>query len=171
MAKSLIAFYSRAGENYVGGQIRRLEVGNTKVAAQILQEVTGGDLFEIRQAEPYSDDHMTCIQEAKRDLEGDARPELAAFPDSLEGYDTIYLCYPNYWGTMPMAVWTFLEHFDLTGKTILPLCTNEGSGMGRSEGDIRKLCPGAVLGKGLSILGGQVKQSRPAIQRWVRENA
>lgn len=70
---------------------------------------------------------------------------------------------------MPMAVWTFLESFDFSSKTILPLCTHEGSGLGRSESDIRRLCPGANLGKGLSIVGGKVHQARLAIERWVRE--
>lgn len=167
MAHELIAYYSRAGENYVGGEIRRIEVGNTKVAAEMLQELTGADLFEIEQAEPYSDNHMTCIDEAKRDLEAGARPELVSFPGSLDAYDVVYLAYPNYWGTMPMAVWTFLEHFDFTGKVIRPLCTNEGSGMGKSEADIRRLCPGAKLGAGLPIVGGDVRHARPAIERWL----
>lgn len=74
MTKSLVAFYSRAGENYVDGQIKRLEVGNTQVAASMLAEIAGADLFEIEQAEPYSDSHMACIEEAKRDLEANARP-------------------------------------------------------------------------------------------------
>lgn len=169
MAKSLIAFFSRAGENYVGGAIRRLEVGNTKIAADMLQEITGADLFEIRPAHPYSQDHMECINEAKTDLENNARPKLQEYPESIEGYDTIYLAYPNYWGTMPMAVWTFLEHFDFSGKTIRPLCTNEGSGMGNSEADLRKLCPKAEIRKGLPLIGGKVKDAKKEIERWVQE--
>lgn len=170
MSKTLIVFYSRAGENYFGGAMRHIETGNTKVVAKMLQEITKGDLFEIEQAEPYSDSYMTCIEEAKRDLEANVRPAVKTFPNSLDGYDTIYLCYPNYWGTMPMAVWTFLEHFDFTGKTIYPLCTNEGSGMGRSEADIQKLCPGAVLGKGLAVTGSHVQQARPSLEHWVKQN-
>lgn len=169
MAHELIAFYSRAGENYVGDEIRRIEVGNTKVAAEMLQELTGADVFEIEQAEPYSDDHMVCIEEAKRDLETDARPALATYPEGLDAYDTVYLAYPNYWGTMPMAVFTFLERYDFTGKTIRPLCTNEGSGMGASERDIRRLCPGATVGRGLSVTGGEVTRSREKIERWAKE--
>lgn len=169
MAHELIAFYSRAGENYVGDEIRRIEVGNTKVAAEMLQELTGADVFEIEQAEPYSDDHMVCIEEAKRDLETDARPALATYPEGLDAYDTVHLAYPNYWGTMPMAVFTFLERYDFTGKTIRPLCTNEGSGMGASERDIRRLCPGATVGRGLSVTGGEVTRSREKIERWAKE--
>lgn len=77
-----------------------------------------------------------------------ARPELREYPDSLEPYDTVYLGYPNYWGTMPMPVFTFLEHFDFSGKTIRPFCTHEGSGLGHSVEDIRRLCPGAGWSRG-----------------------
>ena len=150
----------------MGGKIRRLEIGNTKIAAQMLQKVTGADLFEIQMAQPYPDGYMACIQEAKKDLEENVRPQLVSFPDSIDGYDTIYLCYPNYWGTMPMAVWTFLEHFDFSGKTIKPLCTNEGSGMGRSEADLKKLCPGAKVEKGLPIVGGEAAKAQSAIAHW-----
>ncbi len=166
MSKALIVYFSRTGENYVGGKIRRLEIGNTKIAAQMLQKVTGADLFEIQMAQPYPDGYMACIQEAKKDLEENVRPQLVSFPDSIDGYDTIYLCYPNYWGTMPMAVWTFLEHFDFSGKTIKPLCTNEGSGMGRSEADLKKLCPGAKVEKGLPIVGGEAAKAQSAIAHW-----
>ncbi len=166
MSKALIVYFSRTGENYVGGKIRRLEIGNTKIAAQMLQKVTGADLFEIQMAQPYPDGYMACIQEAKKDLEENVRPQLVSFPNSIDGYDTIYLCYPNYWGTMPMAVWTFLEHFDFSGKTIKPLCTNEGSGMGRSEADLKKLCPGAKVEKGLPIVGGEAAKAQSAIAHW-----
>ena len=110
---------------------------------------------------------MTCIDEAKRDLQANARPALKAMPESISRYDTVYLCYPNYWGTMPMAVCTFLEAFGFTGKTIRPLCTNEGSGLGSSEADIRRLCPGAVLKPGLAVTGGQVGSAREKIKNWI----
>jgi flavodoxin len=167
MSNILIACFSRAGENYVGGSIRRLEVGNTEVAAEMIAELTGGELFKIDPVEPYSDKYMTCIEEAKRDLQAGVRPALKEIPESISRYDTVYLCYPNYWGTMPMAVFTFLEQFDFTGKTIHPLCTNEGSGLGNSEADIRRLCPGAVLKPGLAVTGGQVGGAREKIKNWI----
>ena len=169
MARPLIVYFSRTGENYVGGAIRRLEIGNTKIAAEMLQEITGADVFEIRPVTPYSDNYMECINEAKGDLESNARPEIQEYPEDISGYDTIYLAYPNYWGTMPMVMWTFLEHFDFSGKTIRPLCTNEGSGMGNSESDIRKLCPDANVTKGLALTGGKVKGAKNEIERWVQE--
>lgn len=130
--KKLIAYFSRADENYVGGAIKNLTVGNTEVVAKIIQEITGADLFKIEPLESYSKNYSECIEEAKQDLKREARPELKTYPESLDCYDTIFLGYPNYWGTMPMSVKTFLEKFDFTGKTIRPFCTHEGSGIGIS---------------------------------------
>ena len=113
---------------------------------------------------------MTCIEEAKKDLRANARPELTNYLDSIDEYDTVILAYPNYWGTFPMAVATFLERYDFTGKTILPLCTNEGSGMGGSENGIRKLTPGADVKKGLPITGSRAAQSKADVQKWFAEN-
>ena len=113
---------------------------------------------------------MTCIEEAKKDLREKARPELVASPDSIDAYDTVILAYPNYWGTMPMAVVTFLEGYDFTGKTILPLCTNEGSGMGSSERDIKKYAPGATVKNGLSIIGSDAADSGAKVKRWLKAN-
>lgn len=128
MAK-LVAFYSRADENYFGGAYRYIEVGNTEKVAKMIAAVTGAELFKIEQVHPYAADYQTCIDQAKRDLQAKARPELKKLPDSIDQYDEIYLGYPNYWGDMPMAVYTFLEAFDWTGKTIHPFCTHEGSGL------------------------------------------
>ena len=166
---AMIAYYSRADENYVNGQLKTLSVGNTEVAAAMIHELTGADLFKIEPIQAYAKDYNTCIAEAQADQRRNARPELKRYPDSLDGYDTIYLGYPNYWGTMPMAVFTFLERFDFSGKTIFPFCTHEGSGMGGSERDIKRLCPGAKVEKGLAIHGGNVKNARPAIQKWLKE--
>lgn len=167
MAKELIVYFSRRGNNYVNGAIKNLSVGNTEVAAKMIQELTGGDLFYIEPVTEYDADYMTCTEEAKRDLKLNARPEIKNVLDSIDAYDTIYLGYPNYWGTMPMHVWTFLEKYDFTGKTIKPLCTHEGSGMGHSESDIKKLCPGAKVEKGLAIHGGSVSGAKKTIEKWI----
>jgi len=121
MAKTLIAFFSRADENYFGGAMRYVKIGNTEIVAGIMKELTGADTFKIEMKDPYSPVYMTCIDEAKKDKQNNARPELAGYLDSIDEYDTIVLGYPNYWGTFPMAVATFLERYDFTGKTILPL--------------------------------------------------
>ncbi len=167
MAKELIAFYSRADENYVNGQIKTLETGNTEIAAGMLAEITGADLFKIEQKEPYAKDYNECIAQAQEDQRSDARPELVSYPDSIDEYDVIYLGYPNYWSTIPMAVFTFLEHFDFSGKVIKPFCTHEGSGMGRSMDDIRKLCPDADVRDGLAIHGASVSKAKKNIENWL----
>lgn len=170
MAKTLIAFFSRADENYFGGAMRYVKVGNTEIVCDIIKKLIPADSFKIEMKEPYSPVYMTCIDEAKKDLRANARPELVSYPDSIDGYDTIILAYPNYWGTMPMAVFTFLERFDFSGKIILPLCTNEGSGMGKSERDIQKLAPGAEIRKGLPITGSSAAGSEGSVKRWLSMN-
>ena len=170
MAKTLIAFFSRADENYFGGAMRYVKVGNTEIVAGIIKEMIPADTFKIEMKDPYSPVYMTCIEEAKKDLRAKARPELVCMPESIDEYDTVILAYPNYWGTMPMAVFTFLEKFDFSGKTILPLCTNEGSGMGGSERDIKKACPGATVRKGLPITGSAAANSKGSVERWLKAN-
>lgn len=167
MSKKLIAFYSRADENYVNGMIKTLEVGNTEVAANMIKELTDADLFQIEQAKPYAKDYNECIAQAQADQRKDARPELKHYPETLDEYDMIYLGYPNYWSTMPMAVFTFLEHFDFSGKIIKPFCTHEGSGMGCSVSDIKKMCPAAKIEKGLAIRGSSVERARNDIEKWI----
>lgn len=170
MAKTLIAFFSRADENYFGGAMRYVKVGNTEIVAGIMKELTGADTFKIEMKNPYSPVYMTCIDEAKKDLRENARPELTSYIDSIDGYDTIILGYPNYWGTIPMAVATFLERYNFDGKTILPLCTNEGSGMGSSERDVKKYAKGADVKKGLSITGSQAANSTDVVKKWLAAN-
>ena len=157
MAKTLMAFFSRADENYFGGSMRYIEVGNTEVVARKIKDMIGADLFKIEMRTPYAKDYNTCIAEAKEHQKQDARPELKSLPTSIDAYETVILGYPNYWGTMP-------------GKTILPLCTNEGSGMGSSESDIRKLCPGADVKRGLSINGSSANKADAQIKSWLKSN-
>ena len=170
MAKILIAYFSRADENYFGGSMRYVKTGNTEIVVNKIKELIDADTFKIEMQLPYSPVYMTCIEEAKKDLQAKARPALVSLPASVAQYDTVILAYPNYWGTMPMAVYTFLEAFDFTGKTILPLCTNEGSGMGGSERELKKTCPGAILKKGLPILGSSAAASDASVKRWLADN-
>lgn len=167
MSDKLIVYYSRADENYVSGVLKMLPVGNTEIAAGYIKELTGADMFKIEQKDPYSAGYNECIAQAQEDQKKDARPELVNMPDSIEKYSEIYLCYPNYWGTVPMAVFTFLDNFSFEGKTVKPLCTHEGSGMGRSEGDIKAHCKGAKVEKGLAIQGSSVGTSKSQIEKWI----
>ena len=139
--KILIAYFSRAGNNYISGNIVNLPVGNTEVAAKMIQSKTGGEMFRIDPVKKYSDDYKSCGKEAYDELRANARPELSSYLEDISEYDMLILGYPNWCETMPMPVFTFLERYDFSDKIILPFCTNEGSGMGRSEDDIKKLCP------------------------------
>ena len=168
MEHILIAYYSRKGQNYWGGSIRDLPKGNTEIVAEMIQKAVGGELFEIDTVKPYSTDYTTCTQEAQAELHANARPELKEYLDSLDGYDTIFVGYPNWWGTMPMAMFTFLERYDLSGKRIIPFCTNEGSGMGSSERDLKKICTGATVERGLSIRGCETAKSEKKVSDWAK---
>lgn len=139
--KSLIAYYSRKGQNYLDGSIVNLPIGNTEVAAKKIQELTGGDLFHIDTVAVYPHDYTETTEVAMTEKKTNARPDLTDVVDDMDAYDVIYLGYPNWWGTFPMAVFTFLESYDFSGKTIIPFCTHEGSGLGNSERDIKKACP------------------------------
>lgn len=169
MSKILIAYFSHAGMNYVDGRIVDLPVGNTRVAAEKIAAATGGDLFEIRAVHAYPHAYDACTRAAKSEREADARPALQETID-VSWYDTIVLAFPNWWGTMPMPVFTFLESGDFSGKTVLPLCTHEGSGLGNSERDIKKLCPASEIKIGLALRGSIAAKSDAAIQTWLNQN-
>ena len=165
----LIAYYSHTGENYWNGSIRNISKGNTERVAEFIQNAVGGDLFQIDTVKPYAKDYYQCIEEAQKELRANARPEIKTYLDSLDAYDTIFIGYPNWWGTCPMCMFTFLEHYDLSGKTIIPFCTNEGSGMGSSERDLRKICKGANVEQGLSIHGAEAEQSEEQVTAWAKK--
>lgn len=164
----MVIFYSRAGENYFSGAIRSVTTGNTEIIANKIAKLTGAALFKIEQVEPYSNVYSECIEQAKEDQRNKVRVAIASLPD-LNGVDTVYLGFPNYWGTMPMAVFTLLESCDFSGVKIFPFCTNEGSGMGRSESDIKKYCPKASVQKGLSIPGYLAERSDAELKNWVEK--
>ena len=168
MEKALVAFFSRAGENFFPGGMRYIEKGNTHIAAEILAELTGADLFQIESVSGYSEVYRECVVKAKAEFDNNERPELKADIDISE-YDVIFVGYPNWCGTMPMPVWTFLEGHDFTGKTVCPFCTNEGSGLANSISDIDKLIPSADRRAGLSIKGSKVEESKAEFEKWLAE--
>lgn len=163
----LIAYFSRKGNNYVNGEIINLAIGNTEVIARKLQELTGSDLFPIETTAAYPEDYRETTEVAKVELRQNARPELTGRVPDMDGYDVVFLGYPNWWGTMPMAVHTFLEQYDFSGKTVVPFCTHEGSGMGHSERDVQKLCPKARVPAGLAIRGGRVNDADEELKKWL----
>jgi len=125
--------------------------GNARTLAGQIAQVTGGDLFEIRTVTPYPSNYEECTRVARQEQDSNARPAISGSVSNMAQYGTVFLCYPNWWGTLPMAVFTFLEAYDFSGKTIYPLVTHGGSRFGRSLDDIRRLSPQAVLGDGLDV--------------------
>ena len=170
MAKQLVIYYSRTGENYFPDGIRSIDKGNSAIAAKTIQAALGADIFEIDTVKPYAKNYRECCKEAAMEAKTKARPEIREFMDDLSGYDTIFVCFPCWCGTAPMCVFTFLEHYDLSGKKIMPLCTNEGSGMGNSAEDLKQSCPGAVVNPGLSVPGHLVNELSEDIANWAKGN-
>ena len=168
MAGALVVYYSRKGENHMPGGIQVLEKGNTAFAAEFVAQAVGADLFEIDTVTPYAENYRECCGQAIAEVKAKARPAIKGFVENMEQYDTIFVCFPNWCGTAPMCVFTFLEHYDLTGKRIAPLCTNEGSGLANSEKDIAESCKGAVILPGLSVRGHQAKDSYEVIAQWAK---
>ncbi|PWL46822.1 MAG: flavodoxin [Clostridiales bacterium] len=167
--KILVAYFSHRGENYFNGKLVNLTVGNTELAAKLIAEETHGDLFEIKTVKKYPFVYQECTIEAQNELRVGSRPALAEGVD-ISGYDMIFLGYPNWWGTMPMPVWTFLEAYDFSSKIIFPFCTHEGSGMGKSERDLKEICPMTKVLKGLPIRGTEVKDAERTIKAWLKNN-
>jgi flavodoxin len=167
-SKCLIAYFSRPGNNYVGGTTVNLPVGNMEVIAMMIQEMTAGDLFRIEAVHPYPEDYTETTEIAKEEMRTNARPKLTSHLESIASYDVMFLGYPIWWGTMPMPVFTFLDDYDLSGKTIVPFCTHEGSGLGRSVSDIKKICPQSTVLEALAVRGGEVRNAQDEVSGWLR---
>lgn len=140
--------------------------GNTEAVAQEIQAQTGADLFEIVPAEPYTDDYNELLDIAQEEQSSDARPEIAETVD-LSGYDTVFLGFPNWWGDMPMILYTFLDEYDLSGKTIAPFNTSGGSGFSGSLETIAQMEPEAEITKGISLGSGEAEDCADEVSEWL----
>ena len=166
--KNLIIYYSRKGENYFNGKICSIPKGNTEIVAEFIQQAVGGDLFEVDTVKPYASNYTACIEQAKLELQSQARPELKKYLTDISAYDHIFVCGPCWWGTFPMAIFSQLEKLDFSGKKVMALMTHEGSGLGNCERDLKKYCPGATLGTGLAIQGAHAQSSRNQVVTWAK---
>lgn len=145
--------------------------GNTRGIAEEIQSQTGADLFEIELVNPYSSDYNTVLNEAQRDQNEQARPELATHVENMEDYDTILLGYPNWWASIPMPIASFLEEYDFSGKTIIPFCSHGGGRFGQSLTAITKLAPDAAMGEALSIHYSGGSTLPDDITEWLKANS
>ena len=140
--------------------------GNTEAVAQEIQAQTGADLFEIVPAEPYTDDYDELLDIAQEEQSSDARPAIAETVD-LSGYDTVFLGFPNWWGDMPMILYTFLDEYDLSGKTIAPFNTSGGSGFSGSLDTIAEMEPDAEITEGISLGSEEAEDCADKVAEWL----
>ena len=162
--KALIIFFSHAGENYSVGNI---EVGNTKIVADYISELTGADQFEIVAEKDYDMPYNKLIQVAKEEANNG---ELPAYKGDIDvsKYDTIFIGGPIWWGTYPQVMFTFFRDHDLNGKTIIPFVTHEGSGLASTVSDIKKAWPNAIVKDGFAIYGHEVRTGKAKVEKWIK---
>jgi flavodoxin len=153
--KILVAYFSRSG--------------NTREIANQIHKIVGGDIFEIQTVKPYPNDYDAVVKQARQELDSGYKPALKTKTENITSYDLVFIGYPNWWGTIPAPVRVFLSEYDLSGKTIAPFCTHEGSGLGRSVADISKLCPKSTLLDGVAIRGGDVKTAQNQVSEWLQK--
>ena len=153
--KILVAYFSHSG--------------NTREIANQIHKSVGGDIFEIQSVKPYPHDYDAVVEQAKQELESGYKPALKTKIENIKSYDLVFIGYPIWWGTVPAPVRTFLSEYDFSGKTIVPFCTHEGSGLGRSVTDISKLCPKSTLLDGVAIRGRDVKTAQNKVSEWLQK--
>ncbi|MGD1004667.1 MAG: flavodoxin [Methanoregulaceae archaeon] len=142
--------------------------GNTRVIAHQIHENIGSDIFEIVSVDPYPSDYDEVVEQARKELSEEYRPKLRTKVENMESYKVVFVGYPVWWGTIPMPVATFLTEYDFSGKTIVPFCTHEGSGLGRSVMDIKKFCPQSTVLEGLAVRGSNVKNAQDEVSGWLQ---
>lgn len=143
--------------------------GNTRVIANRIYENVGGDIFEIVTVDPYPRDYDEVVAQARKELNDEYRPKLKTKVENMGSCKVVFVGNPNWWGTIPRPVATFLSEYDFSGKTIAPFCTHEGSRLGRSVADIKELCPQSTILDGLAVRGGDVKNAQDEVSAWLRK--
>ena len=162
--KALVVFFSHAGENYSVGNI---EVGNTKIVADCISEITGADQFEIVAEKNYDMPYMDLIKVAQDEAKAGELPAYKGDVD-VAPYDVIFIGGPIWWGTYPQVMFTFFKDHDLSGKTVIPFTTHEGSGLASTVRDVKKAWPKATVKDGFSIYGHEVRSGRAQVEKWLK---
>ncbi len=155
MSKKIVVYFSHSG--------------NTREIANQIQKSVSGDIFEIQSKENYPSNYNAVVKKARQELESGYKPALKAKISNIRSYDVVFIGYPIWCGTIPRPVVTFLSEYDFSGKTIIPFCTHEGSGLGRSVTDIAKLCPQSKILEGLAVRGRDVKSAQNEVSEWLGE--
>ena len=164
-AKVLIVFFSHAGENYAVGNIK---VGNTKLVADEIQKVTGGDEFEIVAERNYDMPYGSLTKLAKEEQERNEKPAFKGEVKDIDKYSTVFIGGPVWWGTYPQVMFSFFDKYDLNGKTIIPFTTHEGSGLGSVVEDLKKLYPNATFKEAFSIYGHETRNNLSKVSKWIK---
>lgn len=154
-SKSLVVYFSWSG--------------NTQNVAEAIQAQTDSDIFEIVPATPYSDDYDTVVNLAQEEQRNNARPAISGSIENMEQYGIIYVGFPNWWGGMPMILYTFFDDYDLSGKTIAPFCTSGGSGLSNTVNEIKELEPNATVTDGLHISSSSASTPDNAVSGWLSD--
>ena len=165
MSKSIVIFFSHAGDNYSVGNI---EVGNTKIVADYISEITGADQYEIVTHKYDGMAYMPLIDLAKKEAAaGELPPYEGAAPD-LSQYDTVFIGGPVWWGTYPQVMFTLFRDINLDGKTVIPFTTHEGSGLASCASDVKRAFPKATVTQGWSIYGHEVRGGKAKVEKWIK---
>ena len=162
--KALVIFFSHAGENYSVGNI---EVGNTKIVADYISEITGADQFEIVAEKKYDMPYMDLIKVAQDEAKAGELPAYKGDVD-VTPYDVIFIGGPIWWGTYPQVMFTFFKDHDLSGKTVIPFTTHEGSGLASTVRDVKKAWPKATVKDGFAIYGHEVRSGKAKVEKWLK---
>jgi len=168
--KAIVIYFSHAGENNGVGYVQE---GNTAKVAKTIARRVNADLYEIKEARPYSPKFEACVGQAKEEQRRNARPAIAGQLPDLSSYKVIFIGYPNWWGDCPMIVYSFLEKENIDGKILVPFCTHEGSGLGATASNLKKHFPEAkVVQKGLAIKGTiaqkDAQTTAKAVETWLK---
>ena len=163
--KAIVVFFSHAGDNYAVGNI---EVGNTKIVADYISDITGADQFELVIHKYDGMAYKPLCDLAKVEQQNGELPEFEGKLENLDQYTTVFVGGPVWWGTYPQVMFTFFKQYDLSGKTIIPFTTHEGSGLGRCVEDVKAAYPNATVTDGFEMYGHDVRQGRATVEQWLK---
>lgn len=148
--KTLVVYFSQTGEQYGVGVITK---GNTEIIAELIANKTNADLFHVEPVNAYPFEYKAQTEVATKELKANARPAFKGDVNDFDSYDTVFIGYPIWWGDLPMAMYTFIEKHNWSGKQVIPFCTHAGSGLSGTPGKIKAACKGSAVSEGIAVMG------------------